>query len=66
MTRETMSEKILARASGKSRVAPGDIVDADVDLLYVHEMLALALGPFQEIGLTKVWDPTKVVVTLDH
>ncbi len=66
MSRQTMSEKILARASGKAHVAPGDIVDATVDLLYMHEMLAMALGPFQEIGLTKVWDPTKVVVTLDH
>ena len=61
-----MSEKILARSSGKDRVGPGDIVDASVDLLYMHEMLAMALGPFNEIGITKVWEPTKIVVTLDH
>jgi len=61
-----MAEKVLARASGRDHVAPGDIVDARVDLLYMHEMLAMALGPFGEIGVTKVWDPTKVVVTLDH
>jgi len=66
MTARTLSEKILARASGRADVAPGDIVDADVDLLYMHEMLAMALGPFQDIGITKVWDPAKVVVTLDH
>lgn len=66
MSGRTMSEKILARASGKDRVAPGDIVDASVDLLYMHEMLALALIPFGEIGIPKVWDPTKIVVTLDH
>lgn len=62
----TMSEKVLARASGKDRVAPGDIVDADVDLLYMHEMLAMALIPFGQIGTGKLWDPEKVVVTLDH
>ena len=62
----TMAEKILSRASGRVRVAPGDIVDTNVDLLYMHEMLALALGPFHEIGIRKVWDPTKIVVTLDH
>ena len=62
----TMAEKILARASGKDRVSPGDIVEGHVDLLYMHEMLAMALGPFAEIGITKVWDPTKIVVTLDH
>ncbi len=66
MPGQTMAERVLARASGKPRVAPGDIVDANVDLLYMHEMLAMALGPFAEIGITKVWDPTKIVVTLDH
>src|SRR3972149_2022200 len=62
----TISEKILARASGREHVAPGDIVDASVDLLYMHEMLAMALMPFNEIGTMKVWDPAKIVVTLDH
>ncbi len=62
----TISEKILARASGKERVAPGDIVDGSVDLLYMHEMLAMALMPFHDIGTMKVWDPDKIVVTLDH
>src|SRR5256712_6329191 len=62
----TISEKILARASGKERVSPGDIVDGSVDLLYMHEMLAMALMPFHDIGTMKVWDPDKIVVTLDH
>ena len=62
----TISEKILARASGRDRVAPGEIVEADVDLLYMHEMLAMALIPFGQIGTEKLWDPDKVVVTLDH
>src|SRR2546428_8708338 len=62
----TISEKILARASGKERVSPGDIVDGTVDLLYMHEMLAMALMPFNDIGTMKVWDPDKIVVTLDH
>ena len=62
----TISEKILAKASGKERVSPGDIVDGSVDLLYMHEMLAMALMPFHDIGTMKVWDPDKIVVTLDH
>src|SRR6266513_691555 len=62
----TMSEKILAKASGNESVRPGQIVDGSVDLLYMHEMLAMALIPFGEIGTAKVWDPTKIVVTLDH
>ncbi len=66
MPGQTMSEKILARASGHEVVRPGQIVDGSVDLLYMHEMLALALKPFDEIGIEKVWDPSKCVVTVDH
>src|SRR3989440_11926705 len=62
----TISEKILARASHTDVVRPGQIIDGEVDLLYMHEMLAMALLPFNEIGTTSVWDPTKIVVTLDH
>ncbi len=62
----TMAEKVLARASHKDQVRAGDFVDAEVDLLYMHEMLALALGPFQQIGVDRVWDPARIVVTLDH
>lgn len=62
----TMSEKILARASGSETVRVGQIVDGDVDLLYMHEMLALAIKPFEEIGVGRVWDPSKCVVTVDH
>ncbi len=62
----TMAEKILARASRGEAVRAGQIVDGYVDLLYMHEMLALAIKPFDEIGVKKVWDPTKCVVTLDH
>src|SRR3989442_8817288 len=66
MTGQTMSEKILARASHAQSMRPGQIVDGEVHLLYMHEMLALALLPFNEIGTMKVWDPQKIVVTLDH
>ena len=62
----TMAEKILARASRHDAVQPGQIVDGYVDLLYMHEMLALALKPFGEIGVGKIWDPAKCVVTIDH
>src|SRR5574340_854460 len=66
MTAHTMAEKILAHASHESSVKPGQIVDGYVDLLYMHEMLALALKPFDEIGIRRVWDPAKCVVTIDH
>ncbi len=66
MPAHTMAEKILARASQHPSVEPGQIVDGYVDLLYMHEMLALALKPFDEIGVKRIWDPGKCVVTIDH
>ncbi len=66
MPAHTMAEKILARAGHEASVKPGQIVDGYVDLLYMHEMLALALKPWDEIGVKKVWDPAKCVVTIDH
>ncbi len=66
MSGMTMAEKILAQASGNETVHAGQIVDGQVDLLYMHEMLALAIKPFEEIGVKRVWDPSKCVVTIDH
>ena len=34
---QTISEKILARASGQETVKPGDIVTCQVDLAMVHD-----------------------------
>ncbi len=59
----TMTEKILARASGRKIVNPGDLVVVDIDTavfidntffpVYWHEILKLA-------------DPEKIVVVFDH
>lgn len=60
-------EKILARASGRSEVSPGEIVEAKIDLAMVHDLTApLTIKAFQEIGVGEVWDPDKIVVIFDH
>jgi len=62
-----ITEKILAKASGKSEVHPGEIVDANVDIVMVHDLTGpLAVESFKKIGTLKVWDHKKVVVILDH
>ncbi len=62
-----ITEKILAKASGKSSVSPGEIVDANVDKIMVHDLTGpLAVQAFKKIGVSKVWDNQKVVVILDH
>lgn len=62
----TISEKILARASGNKKVEAGEIVDASVDLAMSHDNAALVSKVFKEIGVGKVWDPDKIVIILDH
>jgi len=62
----TISEKILARASGNKKVEAGEIVDASVDLAMSHDNAALVSKVFKEIGVEKVWNPDKIVIILDH
>ncbi len=62
-----ITEKILAKASGKKVVHPGEIIDASVDMVMVHDLTGpLAVEAFKKIGVPKVWDNKKVVVILDH
>jgi len=62
-----ITEKILAKASGKNLVHPGDIVDANVDMVMVHDLTGpLAVEAFKRIGISKVWDNKKIVIILDH
>jgi 3-isopropylmalate/(R)-2-methylmalate dehydratase large subunit len=62
-----ITEKILAKASGKKTVHPGEIADANVDMIMVHDLTGpLAVETFKKIGVQKVWDNQKVVMILDH
>jgi 3-isopropylmalate/(R)-2-methylmalate dehydratase large subunit len=62
-----ITEKILARASGRKTVHPGEIVDTNVDMVMTHDLTGpLAVEAFKKIGTPKVWDNKKVVVILDH
>jgi len=62
-----ISEKILAGASGKNEVRPGEIVDAKVDVAMVNEITGpLAIEAFHKIGVGRVWDKKRIVMVLDH
>ena len=63
----TIAEKILARASGRRSVSPGEIVEAKVDVVMVNDITApLAVEALKEIGVDRVWSPSQVVVVFDH
>ena len=60
-------EKILANASGKQHVSPGEIIEANIDVAMTHDLTGpLAIKSFRKIGAKKVWNNNKVVVILDH
>jgi 3-isopropylmalate/(R)-2-methylmalate dehydratase large subunit len=65
----TIAEKILAVHSDRKQVSPGEIVNASVDRVMVHEMLGTPGGVaevFEKLGLPRVWDSDKIVALLDH
>jgi 3-isopropylmalate/(R)-2-methylmalate dehydratase large subunit len=62
----TLAEKILAHACGRESVSPDQIVVASVDLALSHENADLVRKSFREIGVSKVWDPERIVIILDH
>ncbi len=63
----TIVEKILAKASGKKEVSPGDIVMAKIDRAMVHDITGpLTVKVLEEYGINKVWDNEKIVILFDH
>ena len=63
-----MIEKILAKASGKKQVVPGDVVTAGVDLMVMHDLSSsLVARVFRdELGGGTIADPSKIVFVFDH
>ena len=63
----TLAEKILAAHSGKDRVSPGEFINARADLVLSNDITApLAIREFQKLGVSKVFDPKKIVMVPDH
>ncbi len=62
----TLAEKILARASGREHVRPGEYVTVDIDLAMAHEGFAAVYLGLLGAGINKVWNPDRIVVLLDH
>jgi 3-isopropylmalate/(R)-2-methylmalate dehydratase large subunit len=67
-----ITEKILARASGKSKVSPGDVVFVNVDKVMIHDVSGPGvIAVFEKLKKTgmkidKIWDPERVWVAEDH
>ena len=63
----TITEKILAKAAGVKNVAPGQLIDANIDVVMCHDVTTPpAISMLKEKGIDKVFDAEKIVVTPDH
>ncbi len=63
----TISEKILAKASGNKTVHPGEYIIGKIDLAMIHDLTGpLTLKVLKEVGYDRPWDLEKVVIVLDH
>ncbi len=67
-----ITEKILARASNKKKIEPGDVVFVNVDKAMVHDVSGPGVIKVfeklqkQGVNVEKLWDPSKVWVAEDH
>ena len=64
---QTLAQKLIAKAAGRSHVAVGEIVNCQVDLAMFHD----SSGPrrlkpmLEELG-AQIWDRSRVVLVMDH
>ncbi|WP_251863016.1 3-isopropylmalate dehydratase large subunit [Achromobacter sp. Marseille-Q4962] len=67
MTTQTLAQKLLAAASGRSSVQAGEILTCKVDLAMFHDSSGpRRLKPMLEALGTGLWDRDKVVLVMDH
>ena len=63
----TMTQKILAAHAGLPSVKAGDLIEAKLDLVLGNDITTpVAVAAFDSAGLTKVFDPEKIAIVLDH
>jgi len=67
-----ITEKILARASGRSEISPGDVIFVNVDKVMIHDVSGPGvIAVFEKLKkagmkIDKIWDPERVWVAEDH
>ena len=63
----TITEKILAHASGQEQVKPGDFVTCRLDLVLANDITGpIAVEEFHKMGADAVFDPGRIALVADH
>lgn len=62
-----MTQKILAAHAGLDSVAPGQLIEADIDLALANDITGpVAIRELAKAGMDKVFDREKVALVMDH
>jgi 3-isopropylmalate/(R)-2-methylmalate dehydratase large subunit len=63
----TMAEKMLARASGRESVRPGEVISPDPELVILHDgYVETAHKMLTDIGYRRITNPERVMIIVDH
>ncbi|MCK5584577.1 3-isopropylmalate dehydratase large subunit [Candidatus Bipolaricaulota bacterium] len=62
----TFAQKILAAKAGLDSIDVGQIVEIEPDICLSHDNTAAIAKTFAKIGVSRVKDPDKFVIVLDH
>lgn len=62
----TLTEKILARAAGREKLTPGELITCPVDMICVDEIqIGVFVETLERLGAKSV-DPNRTIFVLDH
>lgn len=62
-----IAEKILAAHADRKEVSPGEFINVKVDMVLANDITApIAIKEFRRIGVSRVFDPAKIVMVPDH
>jgi 3-isopropylmalate/(R)-2-methylmalate dehydratase large subunit len=62
-----MTQKILAAHARHGSIEPGQLIEADIDLVLGNDITApVAIKEFEQAGFKKVWDPRRIALVMDH
>lgn len=62
----TVAEKVLARASGRDSVMPGELLEVQPDFSYSHDYAVFAIDAFEQMRARSVVAPDRNAIGLDH
>ena len=63
----TMTQKILAHHAGEESLTPGQLINANLDIVLGNDITTpVAIKEFEKNGFKDVFDKDKIAIVLDH